>query len=266
MGKKSARNRNTNNKKKIVNSYSNVKKECQNFLILQKMSQQGKELADFSVNLQKSLNELIFTFRSRLSGSDSLYEVTLKSFQSLQVEKIDEILTGVIIEFTEELYQEIKQCAGINVFLIESFKCIKSAGNLLNPLSKNDAVLKICKLSYFHKIMKQAVDSPNSDKFSNQVKILYNELSSFSSSFKDHNLLPIEKLVSFFRVTSASKEFAKNCVKLINEETASENSFDSEIEEFMNRLDKCQMLVNRNRPLVSQEWINLLKKQLSQKH
>ena len=266
MGKKNARNRNAATKKKVCGAGNGAKINGQQLYGLHKLSCQSKEFEDLSTSLEKCLTSLLNTFRLRLRQIDEPYTTVLFRPPNLKPEKIDEILTGVIIEFTEELYKEVKSSSKLSIFLFESYKCIESAGNLLNPLSETGGVLKICKLSYFHKILKHAIDSPNSDKFSNELKILFNELSSFSSSFKEHSLLPLDKLVCYFGATCASKEFANNCATLVNEESSSEISVDEEVEEFMSRLEKCEKLSNRNRPLVSQEWISFIRKKISRRN
>ena len=251
MGKKNARNRNAATKKKVCGAGNGAKINGQQLYGLHKLSCQSKEFEDLSTSLEKCLTSLLNTFRLRLRQIDEPYTT---------------VLFRVIIEFTEELYKEVKSSSKLSIFLFESYKCIESAGNLLNPLSETGGVLKICKLSYFHKILKHAIDSPNSDKFSNELKILFNELSSFSSSFKEHSLLPLDKLVCYFGATCASKEFANNCATLVNEESSSEISVDEEVEEFMSRLEKCEKLSNRNRPLVSQEWISFIRKKISRRN
>ena len=87
-----------------------------------------------------------------------------------------------------------------------------------------------------------------------------------SKNFTDHNLLPIESLVTMINGTASTKIFKKLFAEISTDESSSPNrNIEFEIEEFRNRLESCEILLTRRKPHVSQEWINNLKRQINSK-
>jgi len=268
MGRKAAKSRTSNNRKKSQPQLSSTSSGPQDpFQILLKYSPQNKKTLDFMTSLQKSLKNLTLTFRSRINLSDIPYETGIFTLASEKFEKFDEVLSSLIMELTEYLLNSFKSSQSLPLFLLESYKCIQSAGQILSPLSESGGVLQISKLSYFYTILKPAFENQTSLKYSPELKSLYNDLLNFCSSFKDHNLLPLEKLVQLFHGTRSSKAFAKACSDISTDDSCSSiESIDSEVEEFSVRLENCEKVLNRNKPQVSQEWISYLRKQINQNH
>lgn len=268
MGRKGTKNRNTNNKKKIQSLSSTTTPIPQEpFSLLLKHPTQNKQTQNSLTLLQKSLKTLISTFRLRLNQSTTPYEVTFTSLPSEKIDKIDEMLSLLIIELTEILLNIFKPGQNLTLFLLESHKCIQSASQLLSPLSESGGVLKISKLSYYYTILKPAFESQSGLKYVSGLDSLHKDLLNFCSSFKDHNLLPLEKLVQLFHGNGVSKAFGKACAELSTDESSSSRaSIDSEVEEFVIRLQNCEKVVNRGKPQVSQEWITLLRKRINQQH
>lgn len=266
MGRKALKSRNSNNKKKNQPQLSSSSSSPQDpFQILLKYSSQNKKTSDFMTSLQKSLKNLTCTFRSRINSSDKTYEIHLFTLTSEKFEKFDETLSGLIMELAEYLLNSFKPSQNLALFLLESYKCIQSAGQILSPLSESGGVLQVSKLSYFYTILNPAFENQTSLKHNSVLKSLYNDLSNFCSSFKDHSLLPLEKLVQLFHGTGSSKAFAKACADISTDDSySSVESIDSEVEEFSLRLENCEKVLNRNKPQVSQEWISHLRKRINQ--
>lgn len=268
MGRKAIKNRNSNNKKKVQSqSSATVPNTQEPFSLLLKYSTQNQKTSDSMIFLQKSLKNLVSTFRSRLNQSNTPYEASFPNQPIEKIDKIDEMLSLLIIELTEFLLNIFKPSQSLTLFLLESYKCIQSASQLLSPLSESGGVLKISKLSYFYSILKPAFESQSSLKYVSGLDSLHKDLLNFCSSFKDHNLLPLEKLVQLFHGNGTSKAFAKACAEMSTDESSSSRaSIDSEIEEFVIRLQSCEKVENRGKPQVSQEWIKLLRKRINQQH
>ena len=76
--------------------------------------------------------------------------------------------------------------------------------------------------------------------------------------------MPVENLVQMINGTASNKKFHRNSPDFSTDESNSpDRKIDSEVEEFRNLLESCEILSIRKKPLVTQEWINALKNQIN---
>ena len=168
---------------------------------------------------------------------------------------------------TEEMLSLIQENpVKFNEFLLESYKCMQSACQLFEYVSGSSSVSNIFQLNYFCKILRPAWEVDKSLVKNSELKNIHKELLALSKNFTDHNLLPIESLVTMINGTASTKIFKKLFAEISTDESSSPNrNIEFEIEEFRNRLESCEILLTRRKPHVSQEWINNLKRQINSK-
>ena len=136
----------------------------------------------------------------------------------------------------------------------------------MNKFCSDDSAKRLFRLSFFTKILKPAWNVNKGLSKNNAVKTLFKEEASFVKNFKDLSALPIENLVLMINDNSSAKVFAKVWIEENTENTENlegmEKGEDSEIQEFKKKLDNCEKVGNRMKPLVSHEWINQIKMQI----
>lgn len=266
MGRRSTKSKNCSNKKK-QQSPTTVSKHQEMLLPpkMQKQSQRQPKNNEFQSSLRASLKVLIQIFQTRLAFEDCPYEVQLPILPQ-NTEKLDQELSRLIMELIEDILEQVPRVHNLSNFLQEAFQCLTAAGTYLNQISGNESAGHMCKLSYFYKILKPAWDVNKDLAKTVQIKQLFKELSSFAKDFKDLSSLPLENLVQLINGTSSSKIFARVYSNLSTDSSNSPNrSIDSEVEELKIKLESCEKVLTRKKPLVSQEWIRNLKRQLSEK-
>lgn len=266
MGRRSTKSKNCSNKKKQQSPTTASKH--QEMLLPPKMTKQSQKQPknnEFQTSLRASLKVLIQVFQSRLSYKDIPYEIQMPILPQ-NTEKFDQVLSSLIMELIEDILEQVPRVHDLSNFLQEAFQCLTAAGAYLNQVSSNESAGHMCKLSYFYKILKPAWDVKKDLAKVSQIKQLFKELSSFAKDFKDLSSLPLENLVQLINGTSSSKIFARVYSDFSTESSNSPNrSIDSEVEELKIKLESCEKVLMRKKPLVSQEWISHLRRQLSEK-
>ena len=264
MGKRGARNKNSNQKKKSPNNSENSRAESLN---AQTMFRQdpSKRNSDDSVSALRHIHKsFISTMRNRLSNVDEPYKIDNAQMHELKSKVSEHFLSKHATEFIEEIFLLIYEFSQkFSEFLQESYQCIESVCLIYETISGSSSIKNIIKLSYFCKIFKPAWDLNKSIDKNCELRSIFKELQVLSKNFKDHNLLPLENVVHMIDGNESTKILNRILSDLNKNSMSSDQSEDFEIEEFRNRLESFEKISPRKKPLVSEEWINTLKRQLS---
>ena len=274
MGKKGARNRNSALKKKATVNPENVKlNQDKSVPKIATKAMKKRSSDELIVSLRSMQKSLINTFRSRLSSSKNVYNQDFEVFPETNFPNLDQILSSLVNEMAEEILSLIKEYPkNLTNFLLEAYQCMQSGSLLFEKISNSKSIVTISKLSYFCNILKPAWDVDKSLSKNSELKRIYKDLQSLPKDFKDHNLLPVENLAQMINGTASNKSFknygqlitTKNYADISTDESHSPSrKADSEIEEFRTRLESCEILSIRKKPLVTQEWINTLRNQIT---
>ena len=266
MGRRTTKSKNTSNKKK-QQSPTTVSKPVETLPRSKpsKQSQKQPKSDEFYSTLRACLKFFFDSFESRLSFKEASYETQLPVLPQ-NPEKFDQVLSRLIMELIEDILEHVPRVRSLSNFLQEALLCTTAAGEFLNHFSGNESAGHMCKLSYFYKILKPAWDTNKDLSKAVEIKTTFKELSGFAKSFKDFSSLPLENLVQMINGTSSSKIFARVYSNLSTESSSSPSrSIDSEVEELKSRLESCPKVLTRKKPLVSQEWISRLRRQLTEK-
>lgn len=221
---------------------------------------------DLRKTLRIPLKHLFSLFTSRISASSpscSSYSSISPPVLQESNEKIDSILSSLIIELIEDILGQVNKTQDLALFILEANELFCAAGEILNKFCSDDSAKHLFRLSFFTKILKPAWNVNKGLSKSNAVKTLFKEEASFVKNFKDLSVLPLENLILMINDNSSAKVFAKVCFGENNENFEGvEKGEDSEVLEFKKRLDECEKVSNRMKPLVSHEWINQIKMQI----
>jgi hypothetical protein len=268
MGRRGTKSKISTQKKKHQSPQSVVKSSAS--IPIKNPSKQGPRKSksdELSKILRVSLKDLTETLASRLAfsyreSSPGYSSVTLAAVQEPS-EKIDSILSSLVMELIEDILGQVPKAPDLCIFLQEALECTTAAGELLSHFCSEDSARHMCRLSFFYKILKPAWDVKKGLSKNHSVKTMFKEQSSFAKNFKDFSVLPLENLVQLINGNNSSKVFARVCMNDSTEGSISPDfSVDSEVEEFQLRLERCEKVCIRMKPLVSQEWINLLRRQI----
>ena len=158
MGKKGGRSRNSALKKKATANPENIK--IDQTVNLPKSStklMKKRDSDELIVTLRSMLQDLLRTFRSRLSSSKELYNQDFSTFPEIKLPNLDQILSSLVNELTEEILSLITEYPNrFTEFILESYKCMQSGALLFEQISNSKSITTISKLSYFCNILKPA--------------------------------------------------------------------------------------------------------------
>ena len=266
MGKRGAKNKNSNLKKKSSPNPENIIPDpC---ISSQKNVKQDPKKANSKEGLSKLrglMKGITSTFRTRLLYSKGEYATNDSHELDVKSISTDHAFPILVNELIEEILSLVQtHSKRLSEFLLESYQCVQSVSFLFEKIFNSQSFANVSKLNYFCKILRPAWEVDKSISKIPELRGLYKELQNLSKDFKDHSLLPLENLVQMINGTASAKIFSKIYADNSTDGSSSPNrKVDFEVEEFRTRLESCELVTTRRKPQVTQEWINTLRHQLS---
>jgi hypothetical protein len=177
---------------------------------------------------------------------------------------MDQSLAGLAPEFVDEILSQVQEFPRkLSEVIIETYACIDTTCSFLSKLTENTALSEVYKFCFYYKILKPAWEVDKHLAKCGEVKLLHKEMKEIVKGCKVASLMSGESVEKMVSGNGLNKIFSQILAEVSTDESRSpERSVDSEVEEFQSRLENCEKLSRREKPLVSQEWINTIRKQL----